>query len=62
MLTEIAENKYNAVITWAPDRLSRNAGIWETLDLMDAGKLIQIAPRTNLANTPNEKFLLMIFV
>jgi len=62
MLTEIAANKYNLIITWAPDRLSRNSGdLGDIVDLMDGGKLVQI--RTygqSFANTPNEKFLLMI--
>lgn len=26
MLLEIASGEYNAILTWAPDRLSRNAG------------------------------------
>lgn len=62
MLMEIAAGKYNAIITWAPDRLSRNAGdLGDIVDLMDAGKLIQIRTHgQTFANTPNEKFLLMI--
>ena len=53
---------YNAILTWAPDRLSRNAGDLGTLvDLMDRGKLIQIRTFSQtFANNPNEKFLLMI--
>ena len=62
LLQEIDEGKFNGILTWAPDRLSRNAGDLGTLvDLMDKGKLIQI--RTygqNFTNNPNEKFLLMI--
>ena len=27
MLAEIQESKLNAILTWVPDRLSRNAGI-----------------------------------
>lgn len=62
MLMEITAGKYNAIITWAPDRLSRNAGdLGDIVDLMDAGKLIQIRTHgQTFANTPNEKFLLMI--
>jgi hypothetical protein len=49
-------------LTWAPDRISRNAGdLGKIVDLMDAGKLNEI--RTfgqTFSNNPNEKFLLMI--
>lgn len=59
---EIASGKYNGILTWAPDRISRNAGdLGKIVDLMDAGKLLEI--RTygqKFSNNPNEKFLLMI--
>lgn len=62
MLNEIREGLYDAILTWAPDRLARNAGdLGSLVDLMDSGKLHQI--RTfgqSFENTPNEKFLLMI--
>lgn len=62
LINEIEKGKYDAVLTWAPDRLSRNAGdLGSLVDLMDAGKLLEI--RTygqSFKNTPNEKFLLMI--
>jgi len=62
IIEEIREEKYNAILTWAPDRISRNAGdLGKIVDLMDAGKLLQI--RTygqTFSNNPNEKFLLMI--
>lgn len=62
MLQEIREGKYDAILTWAPDRLARNAGdLGSLVDLMDAGKLQKI--RTfgqSFSNNPNEKFLLMI--
>jgi len=62
MLAEIRDGKYNAILTWAPDRLSRNAGdLGSLVDLMDQGRLIEI--RTygqRFTNNPNEKFLLMI--
>lgn len=62
LLTEIREGKYNAILTWAPDRLSRNAGdLGSIVDLMDQKLLIEI--RTygqKFTNNPNEKFLLMI--
>lgn len=62
VLTDLNYEKYNAILTWAPDRLSRNAGdLGSLVDLMDRGKLQHI--RTNsqsFRNDPNEKFLLMI--
>ncbi len=62
LMKDIDEGKFNGILTWAPDRLSRNAGdLGSLVDLMDKGKLLQI--RTygqNFTNNPNEKFLLMI--
>lgn len=62
MIKEIASGKYNGILTWAPDRLSRNAGdLGSVVDLMDRKLLLEI--RTNgqrFTNNPNEKFLLMI--
>lgn len=62
MLSEIKEGKFNAILTWAPDRLSRNAGdLGSVVDLMDQGKLIEIKTYgQKFTNNPNEKFLLMI--
>jgi len=62
LLEDIRQEKYNAILTWAPDRLSRNGGdLGAIVDLMDQGKLKEI--RTfgqKFTNNPNEKFLLMI--
>lgn len=62
LLKDIVEEKFNAILTWAPDRLSRNAGdLGSLVDLMDEKKLMSI--RTfgqTFSNSPNEKFLLMI--
>ncbi len=62
MIDEIKEGKYNAILTWAPDRLSRNAGdLGAVVDLMDRKKLLEI--RTfgqKFTDNPNEKFMLMI--
>ena len=62
MLKDIKDGKYNGILTWAPDRLSRNAGdLGAVVDLMDQGHLKEI--RTygqKFTNNPNEKFLLMI--
>lgn len=62
MLAEIRENKYNAILTWAPDRLSRNAGdLGAVVDLIDHKQLVEIrTPSQKFTNNPNEKFLLMI--
>ncbi len=62
MLYEIRNNTYDAILTWAPDRLSRNAGdLGALIDLMDAGKLKEIRTHSQIfSNNPNEKFLLMI--
>ena len=62
MIVGLREGKYNALLTWAPDRLSRNAGdLGSIVDLMDQKLLVEI--RTygqRFSNNPNEKFLLMI--
>lgn len=62
MMSEIKSGKFNGILTWAPDRLSRNAGdLGALVDLMDRGKLEEIkTPSQIFRNTPNEKFLLMI--
>lgn len=62
IIEELRAGKYNGILTWAPDRISRNAGdLGKIVDLMDAGALTEI--RTygqSFRNNPNEKFLLMI--
>ena len=62
LISEIRQGKFNGILTWAPDRLSRNAGdLGSVVDLMDQGLLQEI--RTygqKFTNNPNEKFLLMI--
>ena len=62
IIDEIKQGRFNGILTWAPDRISRNAGdLGKIVDLMDAGKLTEI--RTygqKFSNNPNEKFLLMI--
>ncbi len=62
LLQRITNGEANGILAWAPDRLSRNAGDLGTIiDLMDAGKLIQIRTHgQTFTNNPNEKFLLMI--
>ncbi len=62
ILEDIRRGRFNGILTWAPDRLSRNAGdLGSVVDLMDQKLLLQI--RTygqSFQNSPNEKFLLMI--
>lgn len=62
LIKGLREDQYNAVLTWAPDRLSRNAGdLGSIVDLMDQGKLLHIRTYSQtFTNNPNEKFLLMI--
>lgn len=62
LLQDIDQGKFNGVLTWAPDRLSRNAGdLGSLVDLMDQRKLIHIQTYgQTFSNSPNEKFLLMI--
>jgi len=62
MIEDVRQQKINAILTWAPDRLARNAGdLGAIVDLMDKKMLLDI--RTygqRFTNNPNEKFLLMI--
>lgn len=62
IVEEIRAGKYNGIITWAPDRISRNAGdLGRIVDLMDAGYLQDIRTFSqSFRNNPNEKFLLTI--
>ncbi|HYF97173.1 MAG TPA: recombinase family protein, partial [Patescibacteria group bacterium] len=62
LLQDIISGKVDGILTWAPDRLSRNAGdLGSLVDLMDGNKLQQIRTFSqSFSNTPNEKFLLMI--
>lgn len=62
VLEGLRQDEYNAVLTWAPDRLSRNAGdLGSIVDLMDQHKLLHIRTYSQtFTNNPNEKFLLMI--
>lgn len=62
LLAEIRQGKFNGILTWAPDRLSRNAGdLGAVVDLIDQGKLIDIRTFSQrFTNNPNEKFMLMI--
>lgn len=62
IIQELKQGKFNGILTWAPDRISRNAGdLGQIVDLMDANLLMDI--RTfgqRFMNSPNDKFMLMI--
>lgn len=62
LLEDIRRGGFTGILTWAPDRLSRNAGdLGTVVDLMDQGFLIDIRTHgQRFTNNPNEKFLLMI--
>jgi len=62
LLREVREGKFNGILTWAPDRLSRNAGdLGAVVDLIDQGLLVEIRTHgQTFSNNPNEKYLLMI--
>ncbi len=61
-MDDIRQKKFDGVLTWAPDRISRNAGdLGTVVDLMDQGLLQEI--RTNgpkFTNSPSDKFMLMM--
>ncbi len=62
IIADIRGGKFNSILTWAPDRCSRNAGdLGVLVDLMDQGLLKEIRTHgQKFSNNPNEKFLLMI--
>ena len=62
MIKGIQSGAYNAILTWAPDRISRNAGdLGRVIDLMDSGKLECIQTYSQIfTNDPNNKFMFMM--
>ncbi|MDQ5949135.1 MAG: site-specific recombinase [Patescibacteria group bacterium] len=62
LLEDVRRNRFNGILTWAPDRLSRNAGdLGSLVDLMDQKLLLCIRTFGQaFANSPSDKFLLMI--
>jgi DNA invertase Pin-like site-specific DNA recombinase len=62
LIADIRIGKFNGILVWHPDRLSRNAGdLGALVDLLDQKKLIEIRTYSQkFTNNPNEKFLLMI--
>ena len=62
IIREIQSGKFTGIMTWAPDRIARNAGdLGRVVDLFDQKKLIEIRTYSqSFKDNPNEKFLLMI--
>lgn len=62
LIEDIRKGLFTGILSWAPDRLSRNAGdLGSLVDLMDQGKLVEIRTHGQVfTNSPNDKFLLMI--
>jgi len=62
LIDDVRRGLFQGILSWAPDRLSRNAGDLGTLvDLMDSGLLTEIRTHGQaFTNSPNDKFLLMI--
>lgn len=62
IINDLRAGRFNGILVWHPDRLSRNAGdLGSLVDLMDQKSLVEI--RTygqRFSNSPSEKFLLMI--
>lgn len=62
IIADVRRGLFTGILSWAPDRLSRNAGdLGVLVDLMDQGKLVEIRTHGQVfTNSPNDKFLLMI--
>ncbi len=62
LLEDIRKGMFNGILTWAPDRLSRNGGdLGMIVDLIDQKRLVEIRTYSQkFTDSPNEKFLLMI--
>lgn len=62
LMGDIRAKKFDGILTWAADRISRNAGdLGTVVDLMDQGFLQEIrtsGPR--FTNSPSDKFMLMM--
>jgi DNA invertase Pin-like site-specific DNA recombinase len=56
LLADVRSGIFNGILTWAPDRLSRNGGdLGVLVDLMDQKVLVEIRTYTQkFTNNPNE--------
>lgn len=62
MMKGIKTGNYSGILTWAPDRISRNAGdLGLVIDLMDAGKLECVKTYSQtFYNDPYSKFMFLM--
>ncbi len=62
LIEDVKSDVFNGILSWAPDRLSRNAGdLGALVDLMDSGHMVEIRTHGQIFTaSPNDKFLLMI--
>lgn len=62
IISDLKDKKFNSILTWNTDRLSRNAGdLGSLIDLIDKNLLVEIKTYNQVfKNTPNDKFMLMI--
>lgn len=56
LIKDIRSGRFNAILTWAPDRLSRNAGdLGAIVDLMDQKLLLEIRTYGQRFTTPRTR-------
>ena len=62
LIKDVRSGLFTGILSWAPDRLSRNAGdLGSLVDLMDSGHMVEIRTHgQTFTASPNDKFLLMI--
>ncbi len=62
LISDIRSGKFNAILAWHPDRLSRNAGdLGVIVDMMDQKLIVEVRTHgQRFTNNPSEKFLFMI--
>ena len=62
LMSRIQQGEADAILTWHPDRLARNAvDAGQIIHLLDTGKLLDLKfPTLDFQNNPNGKFMLAI--